>query len=316
MRAKTWGMVGWLEPGLHVNVRRRIILTVGAFSLTAQMFVFWLFWESSAVSRDFSEVLGNAERGAYIAQISGCTACHTNRENGGDFLAGGAAMRTAMGVFFPPNITSDKNAGIGLWDLKSFANAVTLGVAPDGSHYYPVFPYWSYASLTDQDVADLWAAFKTTTPSATPSIGNKAVFPANDRRLLSAWKRFGEEMTRFRTRPDRPEEWNRGAYLAMGPGQCMSCHRRGNFFEKLKWRAISDSTVDKFLTDFAPELSAESLKAANWSKQDIIAALRSGKKPSGESFSGAMSEAVINTTSLMSQSDLSALATYLLWQSE
>ena len=308
--------MGNFGSGSRVNFRRWIILLVGVFCLTAQAFVYWLFGQYDPVSRDFSDVLGNAERGAYIAKISGCTGCHTNWDQGGGFLAGGRSIETVMGVFFPPNVTSDKNAGIGLWDLKGFANALTRGVSPDGSHYYPAFPYWSYANLTDQDIADLWEAFQTSTPSATPSIAHQPTFPLADRRLLASWKRLNSAMIGFTSRPDRSQEWNRGAYLAMGPGQCMSCHAQESFVDRLKWWAISSTTEGVRLPAPAPNLDAERLIKRSWSKRDMVAALRSGTKPSGEGFAGEMASAVANTTSHMSESDLSALATYLLWQAE
>lgn len=308
--------MGEFGSGWRVNFRKWILLSAGASCLAGQAFVFWLFGQNDPAARELSDVLGNAERGAYIAQVSGCTGCHTNRDKGGSFLAGGPAIKTPMGVFFPPNITSDKNAGIGLWDLKSFANALTLGVSPDGSHYYPVFPYWSYANLSDQDIADLWAAFQTTTRSATPSVEHRPVFPAADRRLLVSWKRLTGRTKTLAPRPDRSPEWNRGAYLALGPGQCMSCHAQGSFVEKLKWWAIVDATEGVVLPRPAPDLDAEKLKRRKWNKNGIVTALRSGTKPSGESFTGEMASAVANTTSHMSDSDLSALATYLLWQAE
>ena len=219
-------------------------------------------------------------------RFQGCTGCHTDRENGGGFLAGGAAIETAMGVYFPPNITSDKNAGIGLWDLNSFANALTLGLAPDGTHYYPTFPYRSFANLSDQDIADLWAAFKTTTPSTTPSIAHKPIFPATDRRLLIPWKRLEGGDSRFVPRPERPVEWNRGAYLALGSGQCMSCHVNGDYVARLKQWAIAQAPDRVAVPEAGPDLSADVLNSRNWTKSTLTAALRSGTKPSGEKFSG------------------------------
>lgn len=292
------------------------MLLVGFFCVAAQAFVFWLFGPHEPRQRDLSGVSGNAERGAYIAKISGCTGCHTDRENGGGFLAGGAAIKTAMGVFFPPNITSDKNAGVGLWDLNSFANALTLGLAPDGTQYYPTFPYSSFANLSDQDIADLWAAFQTTTPSTTPSISHKPIFPITDRRLLVPWRRLDVAMNKFVPQPERSPEWNRGAYLALGSGRCMSCHVNGDYVARVKQWAIAQAPDGVALSKAGPDLSAESLTNRNWTKSKLVAALKSGTKPSGENFTRAMAAAVENTTSNMSESDLSALATYLLGQGE
>jgi hypothetical protein len=55
----------------------------------------------------------------------------------------------------------DKVNGIGAWSEEDFANAVLHGVSPEGTHYYPSFPYTAYAEMTDQDIADLWVYFRS-----------------------------------------------------------------------------------------------------------------------------------------------------------
>ena len=50
-------------------------------------------------------------------------------------------MQIPIGTFYSPNITPDKKTGIGNWTLQEFDRAMRHGVAPDGSQYYPVFPY-------------------------------------------------------------------------------------------------------------------------------------------------------------------------------
>ena len=78
-------------------------------------------------------------RGAYLLRAAGCVACHTNSEHNGIFLAGGRALKTPFGTFYTPNITADPTHGIGNWTESDFVTAMTQGVAPNGTHYYPVF---------------------------------------------------------------------------------------------------------------------------------------------------------------------------------
>src|SRR5262249_40678390 len=108
---------------------------------------------SAAVRADEAAV----QRGAYLAAAAGCDQCHTDKEGHGQPYAGGRRIKTAYGVIPTPNITPDKKTGIGGWSLADFTRAMRWGVAPDDTHYLPVFPFPFYAGLTDQDLADLKA---------------------------------------------------------------------------------------------------------------------------------------------------------------
>jgi hypothetical protein len=76
-------------------------------------------------------------------------------------FAGGRALETPFGTFFGPNITPDKQTGIGNWSDADFKRAIRQGERPDGSHYFPAFPYPSFTGMSDQDIQDLWAYLKT-----------------------------------------------------------------------------------------------------------------------------------------------------------
>jgi mono/diheme cytochrome c family protein len=52
-------------------------------------------------------------RGRYQAVLGDCAACHT-RQDGKPF-AGGEPLQTPFGVLVPPNITPDRETGIGAW---------------------------------------------------------------------------------------------------------------------------------------------------------------------------------------------------------
>src|ERR1700742_248995 len=122
----------------------------------------YLFKPVSGPARDLT-LTADAVHGAYVLTLGGCVACHTDTKNNGPLLAGGAPLTTPFGAFVPPNTTSDPNAGIGKWTLAEFSDALSNGHGPNG-HLYPVFPYSSYTTLTDQDVVDLFAALKAIPP--------------------------------------------------------------------------------------------------------------------------------------------------------
>jgi mono/diheme cytochrome c family protein len=89
-------------------------------------------------------------RGKYLTQAADCEVCHTTE--GGQPFAGGRAFSTAFGVLYSPNITADRETGIGAWTDADFVTAVHKGIAKSGQRLYPAFPYESYRLLADDDV--------------------------------------------------------------------------------------------------------------------------------------------------------------------
>ena len=89
--------------------------------------------------------------GEIVFRIGGCGSCHVDSGKS-DFsqpplLTGGKIFETKFGQFYSPNISPDKNFGIGSWTLKEFSNAVKHGISPNQEHYYPAFPYNSYKNF-------------------------------------------------------------------------------------------------------------------------------------------------------------------------
>ena len=138
----------------------------------------------------------DAQRGAQIANLAGCAACHTAPH--GAPYAGGYALETPFGVFYGPNLTPDPDHGIGSWTQDDFTIAVRHGRSPDGTPYYPSFPYPAYSALDDEDIADLWAHLRTVAPEPTPRHPHELT--RYRRRGVLFWWRLLE----FTPGPDRP----------------------------------------------------------------------------------------------------------------
>src|SRR5262249_25849459 len=98
---------------------------------------------------------GDAKRGEYLAKAGGCVGCHTEEKEGAVPFAGGRALKTPFGTFYGPNITPDKKAGIGNWTEADFIRALREGDRPDGSNFFPAFPYPSFTKIKDADMRDL-----------------------------------------------------------------------------------------------------------------------------------------------------------------
>ena len=176
---------------------------------------------------------GDAARGERIFWAGGCTSCHSRPKSEGDArleLAGGLELKTPFGTFVPPNISSDPQSGIGSWSLDDFANAMMRGVAPDGSHLYPSFPYTSYARMKPADIADLYAFMKTLPAVAGKAPDHKLSFPFNIRRGLGLWKLlYLSDEPVIALASDAPEPVALGRYLVEGPGHCGECHTPRGF---------------------------------------------------------------------------------------
>jgi len=116
------------------------------------------------------------QRGEYLVHIMDCTGCHTPGALAGKpdmerFLAGsniGFGIPD-LGIFYPPNLTPDKETGLGDWSEADIVKAIRTGERPDGRVLVPVMPYHSYAKLTDDDAFALAAYLKSMKP-----VGNKA----------------------------------------------------------------------------------------------------------------------------------------------
>jgi mono/diheme cytochrome c family protein len=255
---------------------------------------------------------GDAERGAYLARASGCVSCHTNAVAQGPALAGGAPLDTPFGTFVPPNITPHSAAGIGDWTIQDFAKAVRQGISPDGAPYYPVFTYSFYAGFTDQDIADLWEAFRTVPPVADAAPSHDVGFPFSFRSGLKLWRAAYLDAPTTDALMGTSSPWNRGRLLVEGAAHCSACHTGRTLFGGL-------DDGDRFAGNDslpggskAPSILAADLLAGGWTVANLAYALKSGVLPSGDAFGGSMAEVVAEGTSFLTDADRVAIATYLL----
>jgi hypothetical protein len=131
---------------------------IAALVLTAT----WLTSPNSLGQSDLPLHEPDAVAGERIFWAAGCASCHATpvdgrRAKGEDKLrlGGGLQLDTPFGLFRVPNISPHPSDGIGGWTMLEFVNAMQKGVSPSGRHYYPSFPYTSYARMRTRDVMDL-----------------------------------------------------------------------------------------------------------------------------------------------------------------
>ena len=271
-------------------------------------------WPIGVDKPDIS-LTGDVSRGAYLARASGCIACHTNAEAGGAPLAGGVKLDTPFGVLYSPNLTTDPDVGIGDWSVEEFAKAVRQGISPDGQPYYPAFTYPFYANFTDQDIADLWAAFQTVPPVAEPAPTHDMAFPFNQRWGLKLWRAAFLEPPSTDPVAGNGDLWNRGRELVGGATHCAACHTARNL---LGARISGDKHFAGNPSlpggSKAPAIDYKTLRSRGWTVDTLAYALETGILPDGDTFGGSMSEVVLEGTRFLTAEDRKAIATYLMDQ--
>lgn len=246
-------------------------------------------------------------RGKALTVAGDCASCHTADPQ--KPFAGGKRIDTPFGGIYSPNLTPDRDTGLGAWSDDDFYRALRHGVARNGSRYYPAFPYPNFTKLIRDDILAIRAYLATLEAVRNSVPPPELRFPLNFRVVMRAWNflffRSGIIM------PDQAKStaWNRGRYLVEGLAHCGACHTPKNFFGADKrGQPFAGSLVAGM---FAPRLDgAERSGLKSWSVDDIAEYLQSGRN--ARSHAGPlMSEVVVNSTSKMSDADIRAIATYL-----
>lgn len=255
----------------------------------------------------FAALSGDATRGETVFWAGGCASCH-KAEGSDDALAlpGGRRFATGFGTFVAPNISPHPEHGIGGWTLADFASALKEGTSPDGSHYYPSFPYATYARMTDADVSDLWAFMQTLPPQDRTNEPHDLGFPFNIRLTLGGWKMLFLNDDWVLTAADTPE-LERGRYLVEALGHCAECHTPRNALgglDTVRWMAGAPNPSGK---GTIPGIAPGKL---DWAAGDIAYYLETGFTPDFDSAGGEMTEVIANMSKL-SPEDRAAIAAYV-----
>lgn len=253
------------------------------------------------------------DNGKTLFAIGGCASCHAAEGSTDDArlnLEGGHRLDTPFGVFVAPNISSDQEHGIGAWRPVDFVNAMQMGTSPEGEHYYPAFPYTSYAKMSQTDVLDLWAYLQTLPASSRANEPHELAFPFTIRRSLGAWKQLYLDDAFVTAGPNEPI-LERGRYLAEAPGHCGECHSPRDLLGGLdltQWMAGAPNPAGRGIV---PNITKGGIDISQWSEADIVEYLTSGFTPDYDMVGGSMADVVTNTSQL-SDEDRVALARYLL----
>lgn len=288
---------------------RKTLLTLTALLAIAGATGWVLTAPKTVAPESLAGLTGDVARGEQAFHAAGCASCHAAQGAQGEaklVLSGGQKFASDFGTFIAPNISSDPVHGIGAWTPQMLANAVMKGTSPTGRHYYPAFPWNSYALMAPQDLVDIHAYMATLPASDVPSQDHEIGFPFNISRGIGLWKlAFAKTDYVLPSAGLTPSE-ERGRYLVEVMGHCAECHTPRNAAGALdtrQWLAGTATEGKRGTPDLTP-------RALDWSKADIVEYLTSGFTPDYDSAGGHMALVVDNYAKLP-LSDREAVADYL-----
>ncbi|CCD85402.1 Diheme cytochrome c-type [Bradyrhizobium sp. ORS 285] len=263
----------------------------------------------SADATSLYDQAGDPKRGQLVFVAGDCSSCHASPGQSDRLkLGGGIALASPYGTFRAPNISSDPVDGIGAWTVKDLGNALLSGMSPNGSHYYPVFPYASFAHMSVADVVDLMAYLRT-----LPAVHGRAPPHELDplfqiRRFVGFWKLLYFRPGEIKPDPAHDPQWNRGRYLVEALGHCDECHSSRDLFGGVKDKTRFAGGQDPVGTGFYPNITPA--RIGHWSQGEIAEMLKTGNTPDHGRVGSSMADVVINTSQLP-QDDRDAIAAYI-----
>ncbi len=252
-------------------------------------------------------------RGAYLARVGNCMACHTAR--GGEPYAGGRGINTPFGTVYSSNLTPDDITGLGRWSAPAFWRALHHGRSVDGRLLTPAFPYTSTTQVSRADSDALYAYLRSLPPVAQAARPHDLRFPFNTQAALAVWRALYFQPGEFQPDATRSAEWNRGAYLVQGLGHCNACHAHRNALGGAAGPLDRSGGLMPAQNWYAPSLTdLREASVADWAQAEIVTLLKTGvvdRHGALEVASGPMGEVVLRSTQHLSDADLRAMAAYL-----
>jgi mono/diheme cytochrome c family protein len=242
------------------------------------MRLLWIALAAFTCGASADEPSAAVERGRYVATAANCVSCAYP----GQWcrIRRRPLDRDALGPIHSTNITPDRQTGIGSWTEEDLKRALREGIAADGRHLFPAFPY-PYTRLADGDIADLYAFLRTLKPIHYVPPENGSAFRM--RWPMATWKALNLVVGAYRPDAARGAEWNRGAYLVQGPGHCGACHTPRDWSlatpssDPLRGAVMQGEVKSGVLRDwFAVDLRATTQGLAGWKTEDIVDYLAKG----------------------------------------
>ena len=297
---------------------RRALVALLALAVAGAVAFYVLTIPRSIEASALADHVPDLANGKYMFIAGGCAECHAaplklcddRKTKEKELLGGGRCLKTPFGTFNVPNISPDKETGIGRWSTLDFINAMRLGIAPGGEHLYPAFPYTSYQRMSFEDLIDLKAYLDNLPPVKSEVAEHDLAFPFNIRRALGLWQRLYVDGTSFVPDPHASAEVNRGAYLVLGPGHCSECHSPRNLIGGIIADEAFAGAREPDGRGSVPNITPSPDGIGDWTSEDIVYFLETGDMPDYDTVEGSMVAVQKNMAKLTAE-DRNAIAAYL-----
>lgn len=247
------------------------------------------------------------ERGTYLMKsVVACGNCHTAK--GGPMaqheLAGGFPMKEGPIDAITPNLTPDKETGIGNWTDAQLMVAIRDGKRPDGSLIGPPMPYEMYRGLSDRDTRAIIAYLRNLKPvrNATRKSVYKMPLPPA----------YGPPVGSIPDVP-RTDKVAYGAYLAGPAGHCIECHTPMTKPPMRDYENMKGAGGFKFEGPWGESIAANitpdmETGLGKWTDAQIKTAIATGVRPDGAKLRPPMAFSYYKN---ISDEDLDAIVAYL-----
>jgi len=244
--------------------------------------------------------------GEDLAKLGNCAGCHTAEPSRP--LAGGRPLPTPFGKVFATNITPHAEDGIGAWSREAFGRALRRGIARNGEHLYPAFPYDHFTRATDQELEALYAWLMTRRPIAGRAPETKLAGIFGFRPVVAAWNLINLDEGPLADDRQQSPSWNRGRALVEGLAHCGGCHTpRDRFGAEDRSHAFDGARIEGW---YAPPINARSPAVRPWTADELYVYLRTGLGPMHAAAAGPMG-GVTRALAQVPDTDVRAIAVYV-----
>lgn len=250
------------------------------------------------------------ERGGYLMNtIMTCANCHSPKgppaATAGKDYSGGLRFNEPPFDVTAPNITPDKETGIGNWTDDQIKTLLLTGKHPNGHQVAEIMPTAFYPILTTGDLDAIVAYLRS-----LPTVKNKVPDP-NYKIALPHHVFPGAE--KAYTQADLNDKLKRGFYLAT-IGHCMECHTplaAGGGPQDFKGSLGKGGREFPGPWGVSKSRNITSHKTAgigDWTDAEIKAAITQGKRKDGTPLKGPMG---YQYYAKMTDADLDAVIAYV-----
>jgi mono/diheme cytochrome c family protein len=266
--------------GLGIGVLVLVVLAVVGISATIGWRPFIGPKKRALTDRKFEATPERLKRGEYLSEhVAGCTYCHTPQEDGPNGPERVRGQKGGGQIFnipgFPgtvvaPNITPDRETGIGNFTDDQLARAIREGISHDGQTLFPMMPYAHFRRMSDEDLASVVVYLKT-----LPPIRN--ALPRTDIHFPVKYLVRGVPQPVIGTVPaDLSTPASRGEYV-VNLSSCLDCHtprKRGRLDSAMKF--AGGQVFDASGQIASPNITPDATGIGGYTEDKFVKALRTG----------------------------------------